>query len=50
MAAPAIAAFIAAQRSARRDAGLPETIVDADTLRVVAALVARRGGDRDATT
>lgn len=32
--------FIARQRNERRAAGLPETIIDTDFLRVVAALVA----------
>jgi hypothetical protein len=38
------AEFIARQRAERAAAGLPPTITDLDTLRVVAALVTRRGG------
>lgn len=47
---PPVADFIARMRAERRAAGLTETIVDTDTLRVVAALVARRGGDRHASS
>ena len=45
MNAATIAAFVERQRRERLEAGLPATIVDADAIRLIAALVAN-GGDR----
>ena len=41
----AVAKFVERQKRERVAAGLPPTITDARTLAVIAALVARRGGD-----
>ena len=38
----ALAAFIERQRRERKKAGLPEQIVDADALAVIAALIAHK--------
>ncbi len=40
-----VAAFVERMKRERRAAGQSPTIVDAGTLNVIAALVARRGGD-----
>lgn len=44
MNAAAITEFVQRQRRERIAAGLPATITDADTLRLIAALTAAQGG------
>jgi hypothetical protein len=44
MSGPAVADFVRRMQAERVERGLPAAIIDANALRLIAALAARRGG------